>query len=69
MSAAIEALQQQRHRLLSKKEAILEQLNKEISEIEVAIETISGKHVWETEPLLTYDDTNPDYIRASIEEL
>lgn len=66
---AIETLQQKRQQLLLEKESFLDRINGEISSIEAVIETLSGKKVWEIEKEFVYDDENPNYIRASIEEI
>jgi len=47
---------------------MLERLNSEISELEKAIEELSGKKVWEIESVVIYDDESPDYIKSSIED-
>lgn len=64
----IEILNQKRKQLLTEKEVFLSRINAEINEIEVAMERVAGKKVWEIEQELVYDDTNPDYIKGSIEE-
>ncbi len=64
-----ETLLKKRNQLLLEKEQMLEKLNQEINSIEAAIERLSGKKVWEIEPTTFYDDENPDYIKASIEEM
>ena len=66
---AIELLLKQRQLLMIRKIAMLDEINKEISDIESGIERLSGKRVWETEKEFKYDDENPEYIKASLEEL
>jgi hypothetical protein len=48
---------------------MMDAINKEIADIESGIERLSGKRVWEIEAELKYDDENPDYIKASLEEI
>lgn len=66
---AIELLLKERQVLIGKRDAMVDALNVQISDIESGIERLSGKKVWETEPGFTYDDQNPDYIKASLEEI
>ena len=65
---AIEALLQKRQKIVAEKEAIVKQLDFNIKGIEVAIEQLSGKKVWEVEEEAKYDDENPNYIKSSIED-
>lgn len=69
MNEAIEVLAKQRQKLLIQKEEMLSNINKQISDVEAAIERLSGKHVWEVDNEVVYDDENPDYIKGSIEEM
>ena len=55
---AIETLMRDRAKLILQKHEI----QIEIFGIEAAIETISGKKVWENERELLYDGENRDYI-------
>lgn len=66
--AAIMTLHENRIKLLSKKEQFISEINAEISGLETAIEVLSGKKVWETEPQTLYDDDNPNYTKPSYEE-
>jgi len=65
---AIQLLLNNRSKLVSQKARMLERLNSEISELEKAIEELSGKKVWEIESVVIYDDESPDYIKSSIED-
>lgn len=69
MQVAIQVLIDKRQSLISERNRLEEQYNQEISEIENAIETLSGKKVWETLSEEQYDDLNPNYIKGSYEEL
>jgi hypothetical protein len=66
---ATETLQLKRQQLLLEKEKFLERIDAEINHIEAAIERLSGKKVWETEPTTQYDDESHDYIKGSFEEM
>jgi len=68
-NVAIETLLNQRNSLVLEKNAAMSKFNEEISSIEAAIETLSGKKVWETISETVYDDENPNYIRSSQEEM
>ncbi len=68
-NAAIETLIKERQALLLAKEKMLSEYNASINDIEIAIEQLSGKTVWEAERDYIYDDENPDYIKTSIEEM
>jgi hypothetical protein len=65
---AITVLYNERDKLIAEKEAAMLRFNAEIEEIEAAIAKLSGykHHDQDLDPL--YDDTHPDYIKASIEE-
>ncbi len=58
----------ERRKLLDEQAAMVSQFNQKINEIEAAIDMIEGKKVWKNEPIDLYDDTNPDYIKQSIED-
>lgn len=58
-----------REQLVIEKQAAIVRFNGEISEIESAIEQLSGKKVWEFTRETQYDDEHPDYIKASPEEM
>jgi histidinol-phosphate/aromatic aminotransferase/cobyric acid decarboxylase-like protein len=66
---AIELLLRNRTDLFEKRERMLERYNKEIAELEKAIEELSGKRVWETQATFIYDDESQDYIKSSSEEI
>lgn len=64
----IEHLCKKRLELIAERNAINNRFEGEISEIETAIETLSGKKVWEVVKEERFDDENPDYIKSSIED-
>ena len=66
---AIESLMRQREVLILRRTAMITEINLEIADIETGIERLAGKKVWETEPVVIYDDEHPHYINASIEEI
>lgn len=69
MQAAIQELINKRLFLVSERDHILEEYNKNISEMENAIELLSGKKVWEFFANERYDDLNHNYIKGSFEEM
>lgn len=64
---AIDLLLRKRSEVTLERNKMLEKYNNDISEMEAAIEELSGKTVWETAADYLYDDENPDYIKGSIE--
>lgn len=66
---SIETLLKQRGEILDQKAKIIEQFDKDLNDINAAIETLSGKTVWLAIRDYIYDDENPNYIKASAEEL
>lgn len=65
---AIHSLVTARESLIAEKNAAIERFNQQIGEIETALAQLSGKKVWEVLSEIPYDDTNPDYIKGSIED-
>lgn len=68
-NAATETLIKTRDKLILEKEQSIATYNSRINEIEVAIERIEGRKVWETEDITVYDDTDPNHIKSSQEEI
>lgn len=68
-SVGLEALMTKRNELVSEKNKMNEELDKQIQEMESCIELLSGKTVWEIEAATVYDDENPNYIKSSLEEI
>lgn len=66
---ALETLIQKREQLIAEKQKMTERFDGEIIQLEKSIELLSGKKVWDFGLINTYDDENPDYIKASIEEI
>jgi hypothetical protein len=66
---AIDSLIKQRDILIARKIAMMDEINLEIRDIESAIKTLSGRNILETVAEEKYDDQNPNYIKASIEEI
>ena len=62
---AIESLLKQVKELESERHKINQEMNKKIRDINSAIETLSGKKVWEVMSEYHYDDESPDYIKSS----
>ncbi len=67
-NTALQLLILKKKQLEIEREQAYIKLSEEISEIHTAIETLSGKSVWEVEAMLIYDDSNPEYIKGSIED-
>ena len=68
-NSAIDALSLKREQLLTDKAAMIVKFDTEIAQLEVAMETLSGKKVWEITNEERFDDTSTDYIRSSQEEI
>jgi len=65
---AVEAFLKERDKLIIARDEAAARFNDEILGLEIAIEKLSGKKVWEAAKEVVYDDEHPDYIKASIEE-
>lgn len=65
----VDFLLKERDRLIAEKGKMIEQFNNEIREMENAVDAIEGKRVWDNGPTHIYDDENPNYIKASQEEI
>ena len=68
-NTAIEALIKKRDEIKAEQIRVNAKFDANILQIETAIETLTGKRVWELPPTERFDDENPDYIRQSIEEI
>jgi hypothetical protein len=68
-TVVVNTLLAKRDTLVSEKRKMIQQFNSEIVEIENAIETLTGDRPWQAGPSVIYDDQNPDYIKASAEEI
>lgn len=68
-SIGLEALISKRAELIAEKEFMLSNFNAEITEIESCIELLSGIKVKDIVSETVYDDTNPNYIKQSLEEI
>lgn len=69
MEAATQALLRKKEELEAERNNIVSDYDKRISELEMAIETLSGKKVWELQTETRYDDENPNYFKGSHEEM
>jgi len=65
---AIEALLLKRNDLINKRDTEFALASQEIKAIEVGIEQLSGKKVWEVEDEAKFDDESPNYIKGSFED-
>jgi hypothetical protein len=68
-SIALESLISKREQLLSEMKAMEDRFKAEISELDTAIELLSGKTVWQIQSESLYNDEHPDYIKSSQEEM
>jgi hypothetical protein len=66
---ALRSLVKERDNLIAERNSTYSKLSEQISELETAIEQLSGKKVWEVKAETLYDDENPDYIKSSLEEI
>lgn len=69
MSTAVEALLKQRQQLITERDRANERFYKEISEIDAAVHSLTGKKASELAEEFHYDDENPEYIKGSLEEM
>ena len=58
-----------RDTLLTERGMAIERFDAEITEVEDAIKTLTGKTISEMVTEVLYDDQHPDYIKASAEEI
>lgn len=65
---AVETLLKERDKLIGARDEAAARFNAEIHELETAIDKLAGKKIWELPREEKYDDTHPDYIKASIED-
>jgi len=65
---AIEALLLKRNDLINKRDTEFALASQEIKAIEVGIEQLYGKKVWEVEDEAKFDDESPNYINGSFED-
>lgn len=68
-SIAVEHLLLKRQQLIDEKSKMVSQFDQQISHLDSAVETLSGKKVWELSSETLYDDEHPEYIKASAEEI
>lgn len=69
VNLAIDTLVLKRAELLAEQAKMNTQFNNEIVSIETAIENLAGSKVWEIPIIDTFDDENPNYIKARQEEI
>lgn len=66
---AVDALISKRADLVREQARINEQYNKQILDIESAIEKLSGEKSWEIPIIDKFDDESHSYIKGSFEEM
>lgn len=69
MNLALQELVKKRDQLIAEQLKMNNRFDNEIGEIEKAIETLSGKTVFEVWDSYHFDDESLDYIKASQEEI
>lgn len=66
---AVDSLRVKRQQLVDVKNRLMEEYDTMIVEFEMAIETLTGDKFLDIPPTERFDDENPDYIKASLEEI
>jgi hypothetical protein len=61
----IETLTSKRKQLLVDQERVYHEYQKQINEIEDALDALAGKNVWRTQSVEAYDDESPNAITGS----
>lgn len=69
METAIQELLRKKHELEAEQNRVYNEFQKQISELDTALETLSGKKVWELAKEERFDDENPNYFKGSHEEM
>lgn len=69
MVNAVDTLILKRAELVGEQVRMNEKFNKDISELEVAIEQLAGNKAWDIPIIERYDDENHNQIKASQEEM
>lgn len=69
METAIKELLRKKQELKAEQKRNWDEFEKQISDLDTAIETLSGKKVWELAKEERYDDESPIYIKGSHEEM
>lgn len=65
----IETLIEKRESLVFERNNAISRFDNEIGELDSCIELLSGKKLFEVLSEEKFDDTNPNYIKASAEEI
>jgi hypothetical protein len=68
-NVAVESLLKQRQDLITERDRITEKFYNDISEIDAAIQSLTGRKASEVANEYKYDDENPNYIKGSFEEM
>ncbi len=61
----ISTLMNKRHQIILERDKLVKELNAQIEEIEVALDTLAGGPVWDKPVESIYDDENPSYIKGT----
>lgn len=65
---AIDALETKREIVKAEMNKVMQEFEKQLSDIDSAIKMIRGDHVWDYSIGKVYDDSDPNYIKGSIED-
>ncbi len=68
-NTAVKVLEERKQQLIQEKAKMNDLFDNQINELEVAIESVLGKTVWDMPRVEIYDDENPNYIKSSQEEI
>lgn len=69
MNTAIEALIAKKQELINERVKMNEKFDKEITDLDIAIETLYGDKFPDVPAEDRFDDESPDYIKSSLEEI
>jgi len=70
MNDSIKILMAERDKLISQKEAMIQEFDYKINSLEDSIEKLSGGKIeFNNLGEVKYDDESPDYIKQSLEEI
>jgi hypothetical protein len=69
MQTVIQELIKKHDEIVAEKKQSDKEFERRMNEICDAIETLSGKNIWDLKAEQQYDDENPNYIKGSFEEI
>lgn len=68
-NTAVEALLAKKQELIDEKQKAIEKFDAEITDLDIAIETLGGDRFMSIPAESRYDDESPNYIKSSQEEI